>query len=229
MVRLILTLSGCHASPTLQSIEARPPGDAPLPLVVMVHGYGDRPESMLELVEACHLPARVVAPRGPELHPSGQGYSWYRITLSADGVERDAAAVDAAADQLAEWIATQGPAEKVVLSGFSQGGILSYTVAVRHPDRIDAAVPVAGAVLPELRAVTAPPGAPPIRALHGRVDPLLSAAEARQGVEALRGRGWDAAITVFDGVAHQIPPEVHRALCAALSDAIAPAPTARAR
>jgi phospholipase/carboxylesterase len=218
----LLGMIACRSA-GLAFLEEPHDTDQALPLVVVIHGYGDVPESMIEVLRTCRLPARLVAPRGPEAHPSADGHAWYRVTFAEDGVERDAQRILGAAGPLVELIERlerERRAPRVVVTGFSQGGILSMLLASRFPETVDAAVPVAGALPESLLPQTAPPGAPPVRALHGSTDPLLPAAETRERVQQMAERGWDAQIEVFEGVAHQITPEVRQAWCRELARAL---------
>ena len=45
---------------------------------------------------------------------------------------------------------------KVVVTGFSQGGMLSYALALHHPELIEYALPISG-MLPEVLWPTTPP------------------------------------------------------------------------
>jgi phospholipase/carboxylesterase len=219
---LVLVAMACRSA-GLSFLEEPRDTEQALPLVVVIHGYGDRPESMLQVLQTCQLPARIVAPRGPEPHPSGEGHAWYRVTFREDGVERDADRISRAAGPLIELIQRlqhERPAPRVVVTGFSQGGILSFLLATRFPETIDAAVPVAGALPESLLPQSAPAGAPPVRALHGSTDPLLPASDTQERVQQLAARGWDAELEVFEGVAHQITPEVRQAWCRELARAL---------
>lgn len=192
--------------------------DAELPLVVMVHGRGDVPASMIGLLEGMTGPVRVVAPRAPD--PLGDGFTWFPISVRDGQPQVLAEAIGEQADalvaQLAEVQRARPTRGKPVLSGFSQGGMLSFAVAVRHPDAIAKAVPVAGWLPEPMWPGEAPPGAPPIRALHGLDDDVLPFAPTAEGVEALRARGWDASLQAFPGVAHRIPAPVRASLYAEL-------------
>jgi len=186
----------------------------PLPMVVMVHGLGDRPESMLRLMSDLPGPARVIAPRAPD--PWNDGWSWFPTRAAGDEAVLAGQMAEVAERFVADLEAAQAarPTEgKPILSGFSQGGMLSFTVAVHHPDAIQLAVPVAG-WLPEPLWPDGgpPPGAPPIRALHGLDDTVLPFPRTSEGVAALQGRGWDISVQAFPQVKHQVPPQVRRSL-----------------
>ncbi len=190
-----------------------------LPLIIAVHGLGDRPENFVRLFEGLPLPARVVAPRGPTAH--GQGRSWFPVRLP---VRRDdprmAAGVRSAAASLAAlaaWLQARRPTVgKPVITGFSQGGISSFAVAVHHPDAISGAVPVAGALPADLWRGPGP--SVPVVALHGKADRVVPFADGAALVEALAARGADARMIAFDDVPHRVPPAVRRAVFEALAE-----------
>lgn len=198
-----------------------------LPLILVVHGLGDRPEHFIRVFEDFPVPARVVAARGPL--PRGRGQSWFPIRFPVqpddpamiEGI-RDSSAKLAA---LARWLTRRRPiVGRPIITGFSQGGILSFAVALHHPDAVSAAVPVAGALPPALWSpAPMPPGTghlPPIRALHGEADRVVPYLAAQGLVLGLRAGGRDATMQSFPGVAHRIPPELRRAVFAAIQKAM---------
>ncbi len=198
----------------------------PLPMVVMVHGLGDRPESMLRVMGQLPGPARVIAPRAPDAFHDG--WSWFPIR--ADGDENQLAehlgqVADRFADDLASAQQARPTVGKPVMSGFSQGGMLSFAVAVRHPDAVALAVPVAGWLPEPLWPEGGPPaGAPPIHALHGLADDRLPFERTSKGVDAMRTRGWEVTMQAFPEVGHRIPPQVQRALYREVQQALPVAP-----
>jgi phospholipase/carboxylesterase len=191
--------------------------DERLPMVVVVHGLGDRPQSMLSLMSGLEGPVRIVAPRAPTSW--GKGYAWFTVRAAsgereelASQMQREAAAL---AEQIREVTAARPTEGKPVLTGFSQGGMLSFMVAAHHPEVIRKAVPVAG-WLPEEVLPTEAAGVP-IVALHGDADPVLPLEPTRGSVDALRALGSDVQLQVFPGVEHRIPPAVRQALYEAVS------------
>ena len=222
---LLTLLAACSAAAPLAWVKV--PSDRPadaLPLVIAVHGLGDRPESLAALVGSCDLPVRIVAPRAPE--PHGDGWSWFGIDRTTSPPTPEADGIARSADRLAELIATVKSSRTVVgepvITGFSQGGMLSFAVATRHPDAVGTAIPIAG-VLPEPLLPSAPPpeGGPVVRALHGLSDPLVPADAARRTVAALQAQRWDVSLAEFEDTAHQVTPPVRRAMCEELTRAIA--------
>src|SRR5690606_37857192 len=78
------------------------PERAGKPLVVLLHGYGSHEGDLFALAPSLPLGAVVAAPRAFDPHPSGFGFSWF--PLPGIGAIA-AAAVDAAAAALHEWLA----------------------------------------------------------------------------------------------------------------------------
>lgn len=194
-----------------------------LPLILVVHGLGDRPEDFVRVFDDFPVPARVVAARGPL--PRGRGRSWFpiRFPIRADdpamieGIRESSAKLAA----LARWLTRRRPiVGRPIITGFSQGGILSFAVALHHPETVSAAVPVAGALPPALWGqAPMPPGTgrlPPIRALHGEADRVVPYLAANALVLGLKAGGRDATMQPFAGVAHRIPPEMRRAVFATI-------------
>lgn len=191
--------------------------DATAPMVIAIHGLGDSPDNFSGLLAKLDDPARIIYPRG--LSPYRRGFSWF-----SRGAQRTEE-IRVAADKLAAMITalsqrfpTRG---KPVVTGFSQGGMLSYALAVRHGHLVNTAVPIAGALPTELVPLRASNDAPPIFALHGDADPVLAIAPTRELTRILRERGFDADLTEYPDVLHTVSPAMHRALMRRLREAIA--------
>ena len=180
--------------------------DEVLPLVVAVHGLGDRPENFVGLFDGWKYKARVILPAGPT--PWGKGHAWMTVrTAEAERIHELAQQTLASADRIALLLkdlrATRPTKGKPVVTGFSQGGMLSYTLAAHHGTHIQAAVPVSG-FLP--RPLYRDSGATmaPVRALHGEADDILSVQLAQDTIQHLKDSGGDATLTTYPGVKHSI-------------------------
>lgn len=200
-------------------------GDA-LPLVVAIHGLGDNPSSFRLLLDDLPVRARVIFPRGPMPHGS-DGYSWFAFHADDEaGSAQLAAGIGAAAERVAQLLAevivrTKAP-RRVVVCGFSQGGMLSFALAASHPELVATAIPLSGylpsVLWPGDRPVVRP--LPKVIALHGENDHLIPVDSARWSVEALKGNGFDATLTTYPGVGHALSPPMRVALEAAVVAAV---------
>lgn len=209
----------------LEIVTADAAADAELPMIVAIHGLGDTPEGFSALLADFDQPARVIFPRALEPHPPG--WSWFPLRARDPDVEAVAEGIAKAADALAPAIAAlaeQRPTRgKPIVTGFSQGGILSFTIAVRHGDLIAAAFPVGGWLPPPLMpdADVDPSAAPPMLAFHGDADKAVQYPPTQQAVDALAKAGFAAELRTYEGIGHAIPPHMHADLMDALRQAIA--------
>lgn len=199
-----------------QGFEPILSGPSDAPVVVVFHGLGDKPENMVEMIASCGLNLRIVAPHG-EI-PYHDGWSWFDVHALGEDMSYDEAAMISAVDRLSEQLPRwRTPGKPLTVTGFSQGGVLTYGIALRHPDQIDQAIPIAGtwplSRLPPLPAI--PP--PPLRAMHGTADDVVPLAPTSALVAALAQGGWNVTLSVAQGVEHTVSAEQHAALCRQLA------------
>lgn len=195
--------------------------DESSPIVVAVHGRGDRPDHWVDTWRQFPAAARIALPRAPT--PLGDGFSWFTFR---DGMtdEQFGAEVGAAEEKLWRGIAKLAAGkQKLVVTGFSQGGILSFAMASRHPDAIARAFPVAGScpgpLLPKDKARAAP-----ISAFHGTDDDVLAIRWAREAVHAFQEQGDEAVLREYPGVRHAMPTEMRADLWNAIVSEISRSP-----
>lgn len=193
--------------------------DARLPLLIAIHGLGDTPEAFVELFAGFDVPVRIIAPRAPDPWPSGS--SWFAI----DDFEGAAPTIARRAErlvQLARYVRERRPTRgRPLVTGFSQGGILSFAVAAAHPDAWQAALPIAGGLPSSMPAFRRAPKGFRVRAFHGREDVRVPYALAERTTERLRKAGTNATLIGFPGVGHAVPPALHERFTAALREELA--------
>jgi predicted esterase len=203
------------------------PEDA-LPLIVAVHGLGDRPEGFVRLLEGLDFPARVVAPRGVEA--VGEGYGWFPRSNPPGDFDGLAGPVGASAERLVGLIAwlrakrpTRGP---VVITGFSQGGVLSFAVAARGPGVVDLALPLAGYPVAGLRGEAK--AMAPVCAFHGDADARIPYGPTAEAVRSWEASGAPVRLKTYAGVGHTLPASLRADWFAALRVAVVEGAPARA-
>lgn len=183
----------------------------PRRLLVLAHGVGGNETNLAPL--AAHAPddtavvlARAPLPAGPD------AFAWFPVTFGADGPRPDLDAAEASRQRLATFVAelqaeTRVPPTRTVFAGFSQGGILSASVALTRPDLVRGFGVLAGRILPELEPRLAPRGA--LRGLrafiaHGRDDTKLPVDWAHRADAWLTGLGVPHELRLYDA-GHAIP------------------------
>jgi phospholipase/carboxylesterase len=203
------------ATPPLQYIEhvtQHADANAALPLLIVMHGLGDSPEGILPLFAELSPATRIIAPRAPD--PWGEGSSWYPLEESSPARIAERAALVA---KLIAHVRAERPTRgKAVVTGFSQGGVLSFALAARHSGAIAGAVPIAGA-LPHEFAIERPSGPLTVHAFHGKEDRRIAYADAERTVTSLQQAGFDASLSGYAGVGHGVSDEMARDIHASLA------------
>lgn len=203
--------------PFVEVLTGGAPKEAAEPLIVALHGLGDRPESFISLFRGFPVPARVVAPHSRDAF--SDGFMWF--PPGDPSTDRSAPEIGRAADAVAVFIEHVAKARptlgKPLVMGFSQGGALSYALAARHPEAIAASFPVGGWLPAPLWPSKLPHGARPVFAFQGTIDERVPLVRGRQAALGLRDLGFDVHFEEIPGVGHAIPEQVREPLFAALA------------
>ena len=181
----------------MQLIHAiyQPQGDGPHPTILALHGRGANALDLLGLApHICGGRFLVICPQGllqTPIGPGSFGYAWYPMSL---GGPPDIAGILASREKLQEFLEhclVHYPIdrEKLVLLGFSQGGVIAYSLALSSPERFAALVALSSWLPQELapHLSLAEPARPlPVLIQHGTQDSTIEVLRARQSVETLR-------------------------------------------
>lgn len=125
------------------------------PLLLLIHGYGSNEEDLFSFASELPDEYYIVSARAPYNMQYGS-YAWYAINFDADQNKfSDNEQAKNSRDLIAKFIdelTTNYPidAKSVTLIGFSQGAILSYTVALSYPEKVERVVAMSGYVHPEI-------------------------------------------------------------------------------
>jgi len=171
-----------------------PTGEGPHPTIIAMHGWG---ANALDLVGLAPYVAEgrfmVICPQGPLEVPIGptRGYGWFPIRM---GGPPDLDAIEAAVSSATKFVdlaVERYPVNrrKLVMLGFSQGGVMAYRMALANPARYAGLVALSTWFSPELKDAIADREALerlPTLVQHGRADDMIEIARARSSVEILR-------------------------------------------
>jgi phospholipase/carboxylesterase len=175
-------------------------------LMVVMHGLGDSTAGFHWLPEALALPwMNFLLVNAPDSYYGG--YSWYDFTGDADaGVRRSRKLIF---ELLDEQRKKGFPTEQTVLSGFSQGCLMTIDVGSRYPHLFAGLVGISGYVHePGQLQKELLPLAKKQRFLitHGLHDPMIPFAAVRQQINVLKAAGLNIAWHEF-AKAHNIAGE----------------------
>jgi len=204
--------AGWGKAGSLRFLEILPPGtprERKLPLLVMIHGMGDRPRADWLSGFDAGAPVRVIMPQAPS--PHFDGYSWFSYEIGGhNDPQKLARGISQAADQIVELLKIVTRARPTtglpIIAGFSQGGMLSYALALHYPAHLRFALPIAGMLPEPLWPTRRPERHVPIRALHGRADSVIEIGATRELQARLRKLGYDATLEEFPAIDHTISP-----------------------
>jgi len=172
-----------------------PPGPGPHPTLLTLHGWGANALDLLGLAPyLCGGQFLVLCPQGPIQVPLGGGavgYGWYPLT---EGRMFDLRSILAACEELRTFLSEAQQrypidSKKLALLGFSQGGVMAYTLGLGEPERFTALAALSSWLPKDL--LSALPDVPateqlPVLVQHGSNDQLVDVGRARQSVETLR-------------------------------------------
>lgn len=194
-----------HAGQPIERLGA--PFEAARAAVIMIHGRGAAPRSILELVPAIDHPAVTY------LAPAASGGTWYPAGFTAPiernepGITSGISVIHALIDTvLAAGIA----ADRVVLLGFSQGACLACTAAQRRPRRYGGLVIFSGGLI-------GPPGttwnengtfgATPVFLGCSAHDPHIPEARVHETAAVFERMGAEVTTRIYPGSDHMVNNE----------------------
>lgn len=136
--------------PRVQAVKA--------PLLILLHGFGSNEQDLMGLVKYLPPQFTFVAPRAPIALSNGS-YAWYHLDLSAGKPVYDVKEAERARQMILSFIdelKIKYNASEVMLLGFSQGAIMSYSVALSQPQKVKGIVALSGRMLTEIDTYLAP-------------------------------------------------------------------------
>lgn len=154
------------------------------------------------------------APQRPVTILGGRpAHAWYDV-LAYDRSRIDDAGIEEATDAVARAVHAErdrDPHRRVVLVGFSQGGVLALHAGLRLADEVEGIVALAAALPFPDRVPPAPEGSPRVFFGHGRFDRCVPYALGRESYLALTARGYRTEWHAY-WCGHVVAPRVLRDL-----------------
>lgn len=187
---------------TLQFLERVPsgkPAGASLPLVILMHGRGADASDLADLAPMLDRGYRFLLPNAPkpfEMMPGySVGYTWFDgWPPSGSSFAESRARLLEFIDQSLEKYPT--PPGKLVLAGFSQGGMMALDAGFRTPHPVAGIVCMSGAIYEEDLAVRDER----VLIVHGTNDAMIPVVAARRTRRLLEEHGLEPEY-------HEIPME----------------------
>jgi phospholipase/carboxylesterase len=200
----------------LDCLEIEPDGDA-WGTVIWMHGLGADASDFEPIVPllALQRPIRFVFPNAPvrpvTINAGMKMRAWYDIDpgapLSGDREIRESAA---SIERLMDREGQRGvPVQRIVLAGFSQGGVIALHLGLRHAAGVGGIMALSTYLHdPEhlTDEVSFASVDAPIFMAHGLMDPMIPITRAVTSREALRQLGYQVEWREYS-MGHQVCPE----------------------
>jgi predicted peptidase len=171
-------------------------GDKAYPVILFLHGSGETGEDGKKQV------GTGLGPAIRKQEEAGKHFPFFAVFPQA---HKRPWSADSSAGKLAIAILDEVEKEYKIdknrqyLTGLSMGGMGTWSIAEKYPDRWAAIVPVCGfgdpAKVKDLKDV-------PCWAFHGDADPAVNIDKERKTIDALKEAGGKPKFTVYPGVGH---------------------------
>ncbi|MBC3361931.1 alpha/beta fold hydrolase [Pseudomonas sp. SWRI154] len=213
---MLLVSAGVQAQPALHT-------DLPLnylaradeqarnrPLVIFLHGSGSNEEDLLSLADELPKHYNYLSVRAPKSMGPGR-YQWF-AKKGEGAYDGDTSDLKASGQMLLDFIEKARAkyptdASNVYLVGFSQGAMMSYEVALRHPEAVGGIAAMGGRVLPALRAELTPDESRRVLAVfigHGTADPIIPYHDGTDADTFLKTLALEPEFHAYPGLGHNI-------------------------
>jgi len=174
------------------------------PLLLLLHGVGSNENDLFGLEQAFDPRFVVVSARAPLTVRTG-AYAWFPVQLGPQGPVIDAAQAEASrvlVAQFVDWAVAEYGANpaRVFVAGFSQGAIMTASLALTEPEKVAGAVLMSGRILPEVVPLVAPLPrrlAPSYLVVHGVEDAVLPLFHGQASRTTLQGLGIEPEYRAF--------------------------------
>ena len=162
------------------------------PLLILLHGIGSNEYDLYELAPFLDQRFLIISVRAPNILGPGS-YAWFEVDITQQGPVINPKQVEASYNTLITFLkeaitAYGADPKRVYLMGFSQGAIMSASVALIQPELVAGAVLMSGRIPPEIRPMIASNEelkGLPLLVVHGTADMVLPITYGRASRDVL--------------------------------------------
>jgi phospholipase/carboxylesterase len=196
----------------LKYLAVEPKGSnssTPRPMIIFLHGYGSNEADLFELKQEFSPNYIYLSVQAPMMLAPGS-YQWYGLqpaeqTQVAGNVLKHAKTLEDFISGAAKKYHTV--ADQVILVGFSQGAIMSYELALQHPQSVKGIVALSGKILAPLKEKLKPGldlNGLSVFIGHGTLDDRVYYREATEALALLEKTSIKPAFHSYQKMGHSI-------------------------
>ena len=160
------------------------------PIVFFLHGAGERGDDV-----------KLVRVHGPFKHiDKGEKFDFICVAPQCPANSfwtNEVQTLNLFVDRICEALGAD--TERIYLTGLSMGGYGTWALALAHPEKFAAILPVCGMGMPWAASALKNM---PVWAFHGCDDPVVPATGSIDMVNAVNKAGGKAKLTLYDGIGH---------------------------
>lgn len=191
--------------------------DASLPMVIGLHWSGSTPDEFERYLDGFTKPVRLILIQGQ--YPNRAGFSFFPrepknyYNLPADEKMSVLLQEGEKISRFVEEVtALYKPSKKPFIIGASQGGDLSYVMAIRCGHLISRSFPLLATmdnriILPLSESAQT---RVPIDVFHGTADPIVSLETVKEHVKLLKKNGYKVKLRSYKNIEHDIPAAMEK-------------------
>ena len=185
----------------LQSLEYLT-GESPDASVIWLHGLGADGYDFYDIIPMLELPKtaaiRFIFPHAPLLSVTLNGgqkmHAWYDIIGIGEQYSVDLEGVEKSRHQILEIIEQEKskgiPVERIILAGFSQGGVVALHTALHMPEKIAGVLGLSCYLASPLTKEHVAPFTLNIMMMHGRDDNVVSIEYGKKSCATITNAGY---------------------------------------
>ncbi len=136
---------------SLQYLEREPAPSTQAPVIILLHGVGSNEQDLFSFAPALPKQCHVLSVRAPYIY--GEGFGWFHIDFASGKLSYSSEEAEKSRKVLLKFIQEikkKYNTSEVILIGFSQGAIMSFSVALTEPAAVKGIVALSGRILPEI-------------------------------------------------------------------------------
>ncbi|GAA3535394.1 hypothetical protein [Zobellella aerophila] len=195
-------------------LHPRAAGQGKSPCLILLHGVGGNEAGLIDFGLRQNPRLTVILARGPLVFGPAQ-FGWFSVQFTANGPQIKPDEAEHARQLLVHFLAqlpdTYGvDPDNLWIAGFSQGGIMSASVALTRPELVGGFGVLSGRILPEIAPLIA--GEQQLSELqalvcHGRQDGKLPVSMAHASRALLAQHKVPLTYREYDAV-HELSPQM---------------------
>ena len=212
---LFVRLSAAQDTAPAFRFEHRAPGDTAsrAPVVILLHGLGGNEKEIFALASRIPAGYHVFSLRGPVALSKG-GFAWFNIRFPLEKhISYDYLEIRNRRKEILRFISFVGKnyradTTRIILAGYSQGGIMAIDAAAKWSRKIWGAVSIHGGMLPETRETNRAAKMSGLHVFigHGILDNVRDIRLSVRGREFLTSRGAKVTLKRYQA-GHEISVE----------------------